>query len=345
MGADIGGIAEGKIIPISELGGKTFAVDAYNTIYQFLSSIRQPDGTPLMDFKGRVTGHLAGVFYRNAKLIANGIRVAYVFDGKPPSFKAGTIDERQKVKEESEEKWRDALKEGDMEGARKYAQGTSRLTREMVEEAKKLLELMGIPVVQAPSEGEAQAAELAREGEVYAAASQDMDALLFGAPRLLRNLSITGKRKIPRRDEYVNVEPQLIELKEVLAAHMISREQLIWLGILAGTDFNKGIRGIGVKKGLKIVLGKKNLAEVEKFVKSELKAEFEEDIYAVEKFFLEPPVEHGVKVKFGTADVEGLGKFLCDEHDFSHERVDKTVHGLFASQSVKGKQKGLEEWF
>ncbi len=345
MGADIGALVEGKKVSLNEISGKSFAVDAYNAIYQFLSSTRQADGTPLMDSSGRVTGHLAGLFYRNSKLLENGIKVAYVFDGKPPVFKQKTIDERQRVKEEAEENWRSALEKGDLEGAKKYAQGTSRLTREMISDSKKLLTCMGIPVVEAPSEGEAQASEMAIEGSVYAVASQDGDSLLFGAPRLLKNLSITGRRKIPRKNEYVLVEPELVELEEVLSRNKLTREKLIWLGILVGTDFNAGIRGIGVKKGLKIVQENSSLERIKKYIEIELKAEFKEDIFAVEKFFLEPPVQKGIEIKFGVADKEKLEEILCRGHDFSPERVGKTVDSLIKKQEEKGKQSGLTGWF
>jgi len=345
MGVDLGDLAVSAPAPIDSLSGKVFAVDAYNTIYQFLSSIRQADGTPLMDSKGRVTGHLSGLFYRNANLLEKGVKLVYVFDGEPPEFKKNTLRERAAVKEKAEANFLDAKEKGDIEAMKKYAQATSRLTAEMVEESKKLLSGMGIPVIQAPSEGEAEAAELAKSGKVYAAASQDFDALLFGSPLLLRNLSITGRRKVPRKNEYITIEPELISLEETLRANGLTREQLILLGILVGTDFNEGIKGIGPKKGLKIVKEHKKLADVVRFAKNELKYEFPEDVEEVERFFLHPPIEKNVKISFSLPDKRELTSLLCDEHDFSVERVSQTSENLVRVLSEKGKQSELGKWF
>lgn len=345
MGVNLGDLAVSAPAPIDSLSGKVFAVDAYNTIYQFLSSIRQQDGTPLMDSKGRVTGHLAGLFYRNANLLEKGVKLAYVFDGEPPEFKKNTLRERAAVKEKAEANFLDAKEKGDTEAMKKYAQATSRLTAEMVGESKELLSAMGIPVIQAPSEGEAEAAELAKEGKAYAAASQDYDALLFGSPLLLKNLSITGRRKVPRKNEYITIEPELISLEETLGANGLTREQLILLGILVGTDFNEGIKGIGPKKGLKIVKGHKKLEDVVKYAKNELKYEFPEDVGKIEQFFLHPPVEKNVKISFSLPDKGKIASFLCDEHDFSSERVNQTCENLVKTLSEKGKQSDLGKWF
>ncbi|NPA86720.1 MAG: flap endonuclease-1, partial [Candidatus Diapherotrites archaeon] len=223
MGVPLGPVIPKREVELSELSTKFLAVDAYNTLYQFISVIRQPDGTPLMDSKGRITSHLSGLFYRTIKLLENGIRVAYVFDGVPPEFKKRELEERAEKREEAERKWEEALRRGDIEEARKYATQASRLEKQMVEDAKRLLDAMGIPYVQAPSEGEAQAAYMAAKGDVWASASQDYDSLLFGTPRLVRNLAITGKRKLPGRKVYVDVKPEVIELQEVLKSLGIDR--------------------------------------------------------------------------------------------------------------------------
>jgi len=340
MGVDLGDVPK-KAVALTDLSGKRFAVDAYNAIYQFLSSIRQPDGTPLMDFKGNVTGHLTGIFYRNARLLENGIRPIYVFDGKPPGFKSDVLEERSERKKEAEAKWKAALEKGNLEEAKKAAQATSRLTPKMAGEAKELLTYMGIPVVDAPSEGEAQASQMVIEGTADAVASQDMDCLLFGAPLLLRNLSIGGRRKIPGRNEYVDVEPEFIALKDALHALAISREQLIWMGILVGTDFDEGVKGIGPKKALKIVKESKSLKEAAE------KADAMGDLQlfeSVEHFFLHPPVQKNVKVKFGKMDCDKLTRFLCGEHDFSEERVRRTCENVEKKMDEVGAQTKLGSW-
>ncbi|MFA6329036.1 MAG: flap endonuclease-1 [Candidatus Micrarchaeia archaeon] len=340
MGVDLGDVPK-KAVALSDLSGKRFAVDAYNAIYQFLSSIRQPDGTPLKDSEGNITAHLTGIFYRNARLLENGIRPIYVFDGKPPEFKSGVISERAGRKAEAEANWKNALEKGDMASAKKYAQATSRLTHAMVEESKTLLRAMGIPVVEAPSEGEAQASQLVIEGSADAAASQDMDCLLFGAPLLLRNLSVGGRRKLPGRNEYVDIEPEFIGLQSALDALGVSRQQLVWMGILIGTDFDAGVKGIGPKKAHKIVRECKTLREAAEKAGAADELELFE---AVENFFLNPPVEKGVKVPSEKMDREKIVKFLCGRHDFSEERVSRTCAAAEKSMKEVGAQTRLGSW-
>ncbi|VVC01760.1 Flap endonuclease 1 [uncultured archaeon] len=340
MGVDLGDVPK-RNAAIADLAGKKFAVDAYNTIYQFLSSIRGQDGTPLMDSSGNVTGHLAGIFYRNARLLESGVRPIYVFDGKPPDFKANELGERKARKTEAEAKWKAALEKGNMEEARKAAQATSRLTQKMVGEAKELLTLMGVPVVDSPSEGEAQATQLVIEGTADAVASQDMDCLLFGAPLLLRNLSVGGRRKLPGKQEWIDVQPEFIALDDALATLGVTRQQLIWMGILIGTDFDEGVKGVGPKKALKIVAESKTLEEAAQ------KAGAADELplfQSVENFFLNPPVTKGVGVKFGKMDCDALVSFLCGKHDFSEERVRRTCESAEKKMKEVGAQTKLGNW-
>ncbi|WP_457754471.1 flap endonuclease-1 [Thermococcus sp.] len=338
MGVQIGELVPRKEIEIENLNGRKIAIDALNAIYQFLSIIRQRDGTPLMDSKGRITSHLSGLFYRTINLMEAGIKPAYVFDGKPPEFKRRELEKRAEAREEAEEKWQEALARGDLEEAKKYAQRASRVNEQLIEDAKKLLELMGIPWVQAPSEGEAQAAYMASKGKVWASASQDYDSLLFGAPRLVRNLTITGRRKLPGKDVYVEVKPELIVLEEVLKELKIDREKLIELAILVGTDYNPGgIKGVGPKKALEIVRYSKD--PLKKYQKMS-----DVDLYAIKEFFLNPPVTDDYKLVWKMPDEEGILKFLCDEHDFSEERVKNGLERL--KKAIRaGKQSTLESWF
>ena len=197
MGVDFSDIVEKQKTELEFLTGRRIAFDAFNNLYQFLSIIRQADGTPLMDSTGKVTSHLSGLFYRTIKLVEIGIKPVFVFDGESPELKTKTKQQRREVRENSQKKWDEALSRGDTAEARKYAMGSSRLDSQMIDDSKKLLSLMGIPVVQAPSEGESQAAYLASTGKVWGVGSQDFDSLLFGAPILLRNVTITGRRKVP----------------------------------------------------------------------------------------------------------------------------------------------------
>lgn len=345
MGVDIGDLATKHTISISSLSGKTIAIDALNSIYQFLASIRQPDGTPLMDFNGNITSHLSGLFYRTSRFYENGLLAIYVFDGKPPSFKSETIEKRMKNKKEAEEKWKTALDEERYEDARKFAQATSRVTSEMIEECKELLDGMGVPWIQAESEGEAQSAIMADKKIVYASASQDYDSLLFGAPILLRNLSITGRRKVPGKDKYILVEPEQILLGELLSNHKITREKLIWIGILCGTDFNKGVKKVGPKTAIKIVSKYSSFDELSKYIEEKYSHTFEENINEVIDFFMKPPYKESGKIKFKKPDKNALKKLLCDKHNFSEERVERTLVNMQKiSQDVFGQSK-LDKWF
>lgn len=335
MGIQLASLVKKEEIELQDLVGKKIGIDAYNWIYQFLSMIRDREtGEPLKDSRGRITSHLSGVLYRTAKLVESGIKPIWVFDGEPFKLKQETIERRKKIREEAKEKWKIALEKGDVEGVRKASQAATKLTDEMVEQSKKLLELMGIPFIQAPSEGEAQCAYLCKKNIIFATASQDYDALLFGSPILIRNLSVTGRRKIPGRNEYIQIKPEIIELKKVLSEIGINQKQLILIGLLMGTDYNSGVKGVGPKTALKIVIKEKKLENI--LNDFELKDKIE-DIY---NFFLKPPVLERPDIKFVKPNREELIKFLVDEFEFSHERIEKVVSTL-----EKVQQSSLEKWF
>lgn len=337
MGVQISGILDKNPLEMAELTGKVTAIDAYNTLYQFLSIIRQPDGTPLMDIAGRVTSHLSGLFYRTAKFIEVGLLPVYVFDGKPPAFKNITLEKRERIKSEAEKRLEEALSKGDLEQARKAAQATSRLTKEMVADAKNLLGLMGIPTVQAPSEAEAQAAHMTKRDDAFATASQDYDSLLFGSPKLVRNLAITGRKKLPNKKTYVEVKPELIDLKKTLSSLGITQEKLIVLGVLVGTDFNAGgVKGIGPKKALALVQTK-SVDTI--FTEIDFSPY---DPQMILDFFLHPPVEDNYEIKWEKPDEEGIKKMMVDEHSFSEERVAKVLETV--RKKSPHSQKSLGSW-
>jgi len=317
-----------KEISFEDLEDKVIAVDAYNIIYQFLSSIRQRDGTPLKDSEGRVTSHLSGILYRNANLIEAGIQPVYVFDGKADIMKEGTLEKREERKREAEKEYEKSLEEGDLERARIKAKQTSRMTDEIEESSKRLLSLLAIPWIQAPSEGESQAAHLVENGDAWAVGSQDYDTLLFGASRLIKNLTVTGKRKMPGSSKYKKISPELIDLDEVLADLEITREQLVDIGILCGTDYNDGVKGIGPKRGLKYIRKYGNLEAVLEEKEKEVN-----NHQSIRDIFLDPVVtdDYVIEFKNELGDVEG---FLCHERDFSEDRVESALQQY---------EKGLEK--
>lgn len=342
MGVNLSPIVEAREIELSELRGKTVAVDAYNTIFQFLSIIRQPDGKPLQDSQGRVTSHLSGILYRTANLIEAGIEPSFVFDGKPNELKSGTIEERIARREKAREEYEAALAEGDMKKAFSKAQQTSRMTPEILESSKELLRLMGIPVVQAPSDGEAQAAYMCGKGDVYAAASQDFDSILFGAPLLVRNLTISGRRKVPGKNIYKDVKTEIIDSRKMLEDLGVTREQLVDVCILIGTDFNPGVSGIGPKKGLKLIQKHGDLEGV--IANTDITVDGYED---VRQIFLNGPKSDDYSVKTGQMDPDGIIE-LMTEYGFSADRVNTVINKIEAArkaESNRKKQRSLDAWF
>lgn len=334
MGVGIGDIVKSEEIGFEDLENKVIAVDAYNIIYQFLSSIRQRDGTPLKDSEGRVTSHLSGILYRNANLVEAGIRPVYVFDGAPDMMKEGTLEKRKKRKEEAEKEYKKSLEEGDLERARIKAQQTSRMTEEIEESSKKLLSLLAIPWIQAPSEGESQAAHMVKKGDAWAVGSQDYDTLLFGACKLVKNLTVTGKRKMPGSSEYKKISPELIELEKVLDDLEITRKQLIDICILCGTDYNQGVKGIGPKRGLKYIKKYDNLESVLEEKEAQIN-----NYEAIRNIFLDPDVTDDYTIRFKN-ELGDVKVFLCDERDFSEDRVESALE-RFKNGMDRRKQSSL----
>ena len=254
MGLNLKDLVVREKTTLESFASRIIAIDAYNALYQFLATIRGYDGAQLADSQGAVTSHLSGLFYRNINFLSLGIRPVYVFDGKPPSMKSAEIMRRKKAKKDASIKYERAISEGNMADARKYAQQTTSMQDGMVDDSKKLLDMFGIPYVDAPSEGEATAAYMTQTGKAYASASQDFDSVLFGAKKLVRNFTNSGRRKIPNRNTYVDVVPEIIESSRTLEELKLTKEQLVDIGILIGTDFNPdGFERVGPKTALKLI--------------------------------------------------------------------------------------------
>jgi flap endonuclease-1 len=336
LGVNLRDLVPKKQIALSNLSGRSIAIDAYNALYQFLAIIRQPDGTPLKDRTGKVTSHLSGLLYRTVNLVEMGMKVVYVFDGVPPTLKAVEIRRRVKVKKEAIVKYEKALQEGRIEEARTYAQATSRLKDYMEQDSKRLLTLMGVPWIQAPSEGEAQAAYLTKKGDTNYCASQDYDSLLFGAPMLVRNLTMSGRRKLPGKQVYIDVIPEIVELNQVLEKLGITQEQLVDIGILIGTDFNpEGIKGIGPKTALNLIKQHHTLENALPHIKT---AKFPVEPQRIREIFLDPKITDNYQLKWKEPDLEGAIDFLCRERDFSEDRVQRALEKMTAGiRMTKGK--------
>ncbi len=335
MGVNLTPIIIKRVVSLEALRGRALAVDANNCLHQFLALIRMPDGRPLTDPEGRVTSHLVGLAFRTTRLLADyQIRTVFVFDGKPPMLKGLEVERRREQRRRAEEEWRAALRAGDYAAAFSKAVMTGRLTREMVEDAKHLLDLLGIPWVQAPSEGEAQAAYMARRGDVWASNSRDYDSLLFGAPRLVRYVTISGTEFLPSKGVARRLEPEVIELDSLLRHHGITRRQLVDLAILIGTDFNEGVRGVGPKTALSLVKRYGCLEEMP----GEVREKLPQDLDAIRRIFLEPEVTEEYEVRWGTLREEELYEFLCGERGFSRDRVRVVVERMrrfYAQRSLR----------
>ncbi len=341
MGVQISDIIPRKEIKLSDLKGKTVAIDAFNTLYQFLTTIRQLDGTPLMDKNGDITSHLSGLFYRNINLLQEGIKPVYIFDGVPPELKQEEIKKRKEAKRIAEEKYKEAKDKEDIQGMKKYSGRFVKITSEIIQQSKDLLEALGIPVIQAPSEGEAEAAVLARAGKVWAAASQDYDAILYGAPYLVRNLTSARRRKTPS-GLYLDINPELIEFQTVVRELDIDKDQLICLAILVGTDYNPGgVKGLGQKRALEIVQKYKYPVEIFKYVSE--KFDFIFDWQEIFKQFHEYETSYMEDIEFKKVDEERVKQILLS-HEFSENRIDSGLQKLRKITESK-KQKGLGDFF
>ena len=327
MGVKLKDIVEPKSITFKDLEGRSVSIDAFNTLYQFLSTIRQRDGRPLSDENGNITSHLSGILYRNSSMVEKDIKPIYVFDGTSSELKSETQEQRRQIRNEAEQIYKEALAQGDTEKARKYAMRSSKLSSEIIESSKKLLTVMGIPYVEAKGEGEAQAAYLVSKGDAYAVASQDYDCLLFGAKRVVRNLAVSSN--LGSLEYY--------ELSDVLHQLNVSREELIDMGILIGTDFCDGLKGVGAKTALKLAHKgqlKEKIAELQK--------ESDHDLDEVRDLFLNHEVNTDYKIKWEKPKQDKIIEFLCYEHGFSEDRVIKATDKL---KNLSSSQGSLDAWF
>lgn len=327
MGVKLKDIVEPETISFKDLEGRVVSIDAFNTLYQFLSTIRQRDGRPLTDENGNITSHLSGILYRNSSMVEKGIKPIYIFDGKAPELKSETQAKRREIRDEAEQIYKEALREGDTEKARKFAMRSSKLSPEIIESSKKLLTYMGIPYVDAKGEGEAQAAYLVSKGDAYAVASQDYDCLLFGAKRVVRNLAVSSNLK----------SLEYYQLDRVLNQLDITREQLVDMGILIGTDFCEGLKGVGAKTALKLARSGKLSEKLD-----ELQSQSTHDLEEVRDIFLKHNVNTDYKIKWEKPQADKIIEFLSYQHGFSEDRVAKASAKL---KNLSSSQGSLDAWF
>jgi len=331
-------IREGEI---KQHFGRKVAIDASMSIYSFLIAVRS-DGQQLMNDAGETTSHLMGMFYRTLRMVDAGIKPLYVFDGKPPKLKSGELAKRFQRKQEAQEDLEEAKETGTAEDVEKFSRRTVRVTREHNAECQRLLKLMGIPYIIAPTEAEAQCAVLARAGKVYAAASEDMDTLCFNTPILLRHLTFAEQRKEPIQE---------IHTDKVLEGLNMDRKQFVDLCILLGCDYLDPIPKIGPSTALKLIREHGSLEKVVEFIQNDPKKRYtipEDWPYQdARELFFNPDVRQAddpeCDFKWEKPDVEGLVQFLVKEKGFSEDRVRNGAQRL--EKNLKGAQQARIEGF
>ncbi|HJL55099.1 MAG: hypothetical protein QGH57_03795 [Candidatus Thalassarchaeaceae archaeon] len=318
MGCNLRDLVSPEPIELSDLSGQRVAVDVFLNAYQFITSMTGEDGKPL-SYEGKPVAHLMGFLDRATVMISEGIDPVFVFDGRPHELKRETLDGRRERKLEAIARWEAAMEDEDMPAAKKLGPQTAEYTPEMVEETKRLFEHIGVVWLEAPMEAEGAAAVRCARGEVGAVASQDWDTLLYGAPVMVRNLASHGTRRFGRV-----LHAERIVLSKMLETHGISREQLVDMGIMIGTDFHPGIKGIGPKTGLKLIQKHgtmEAIAEAKSF-------DLPENLDSIRELFMEHPADSAPLPDSAMAVEEGLRSFLQGERGFSERRMDRAINRL-----------------
>ncbi|EDW91865.1 flap endonuclease 1 [Drosophila yakuba] len=313
---------------IKNFFGRKVAIDASMCLYQFLIAVRS-EGAQLATVNGDPTSHLMGMFYRTIRLLDNGIKPVYVFDGKPPDLKSGELAKRAERREEAEKALKAATDAGDDAGIEKFNRRLVRVTKEHANEAKELLTLMGVPYVDAPCEAEAQCAALVKAGKVYATATEDMDALTFGSTKLLRYLTYSEARKMPVKE---------FSYEKLLEGLSINSREFIDLCILLGCDYCESIKGIGPKRAIELINNYRDIETILDNLDSSKYTVPENWNYKVAReLFIEPEVANAdnIDLKWVEPDEEGLVKFLCGDRQFSEERVRNGAKKLMKSKQAQ----------
>ncbi len=324
MGARLSTLVKAKKIKLSTLSNKIIAFDANNLLYQFLALVRMPDGTLLKDNSGRITSHLLGASLRITKLMAEySIKPVMVFDGIPNVLKLKTLEERKAQRAKALKEWKEEIEKGDLRKAFSKAVVSATLDKDLVEDAVNMFKLMGVPIIFAPEDAEAQASYMCSRNDVWAVATQDYDALLYGAPRIVRYVTIQGTEFLPSKMMIKPLVPELVSLEETLKHLKLSREQLIDVAILSGTDFNKGVPKIGPKKAYNLI---KEYGCIEKIPNSKVRGKIN-NFEVIRKIFLQPKIVTEYSIAFKEPEVDELIEFFR-QRNFSERNIDKIVERL-----------------
>jgi flap endonuclease-1 len=346
MGIAIGSLIKEykKDIDLKNLKYKKIGFDAYNVLYQFVTTIRGSDGLPLKNKNQEITSHINGLFYRITNLIKYGIKPLFVFDGISNKLKEHTKEERRIRRDLAREKYNLAIEQKDILNINKYGKQSATINLKIIDESKELLDCLGVPYFIAPSEAEAQISVMVKNNYLDYVASQDYDCFLFGSPHLLKNVSVSAKRKIVSKNIYVENLPCIINAKDIYNNLKIDRIKLIWLSILIGTDFNNKVAGIGPKTALKLVQENNKFENIIDYLKTKNKI-IDFDYKTIENIFLNPNVSTNPKIiqnKFNRTKLEDL---LINKYDFDKLRVKNYLDNFIKEKENTEKQKNITRWF
>ena len=346
MGVAIGPLIEDckKKIDLSEFKGKKFGFDAYNMLYQFVTTIRGIDGEPLKNENGEITSHLSGIFYRISNVLSNGITPVFVYDGVSNVLKNQTKQNRRNKRAEAKEKLDKAILDEDLESMNKFSRQSATIDKKIIDESQELLEAMGVSCFTAPGEAEAQISYMTANNQVDYCVSQDFDCLLFGSPNLVKNIGVSGKRKVPFKKVYVDVYPYILESEQVFSKLEITREKLIWMSMLIGTDFNNKVEGIGPKTALKLVQDNNSFENILAELKSKNK-ELDFDYKEIQDIFLNPDVNKAPVYEKQTFNRQKIEHILVDKAGFEEKRTINYLNEFEKKRNEVDKQKTLSRWF
>jgi len=322
--ADLRDLAVLEAVPFDDLSGSVVAVDAHNWLYRYLTTtVRWTNEDIYTTTDGDEVANLVGIVQGLPKFFEHDITPVFVFDGSVVSLKDDEVAERREAREKREDELETAREEGDKLAVARLESQTQRLTDTILRTTRELLALLDVPVVEAPAEGEAQAAHMAREGVVDYVGTEDYDALLLGAPLTLRQLTSKGN-------------PELMDFQATLDEHDLTWEQLVDAAILMGTDFNEGVSGIGPKTAVTAVREHGDIWGV-----FEARDVFVDNADRIRDLFLNPAVTDDYDYDSDVEpDIEAARAYVCEEWEVDPDEVERGFERI--EQSVV--QTGLDRW-